>query len=402
MKRIHDNNRLYNFLVPYVRESFRWSYRKVEYRGLENIPKEGAIIYAPNHANTLMDALAVLSIDDKPKVFVSRADIFKNKTVSEILHFLKMLPIHRIRDGVESLSQNEAIMQQCIEVLTDGVPFCILPEGRHRPMHSLLPLKKGIARIAFGAWERVKDTMDVYIVPVGLEYEDYFEFRSRLLITAGKPIKLQDFVSSFPEGTSEPELYHKLLLELASRMKETIVYLPDDERYKDVWDATLYIYGSRKSGSLQERREELQKIADSLEWDGKNVLDSNGHKVHVKRHPKNGMHLFWRVLFLLIFSPLAGLASLSIAPALTAIAFIGPKLKDRTFINAIRYCACYLLNPIILLVAGLIAVFFVRPWWIVPLIWAFSLAAPAFFFDWVNGVRQWVDDMILWKAARRK
>ena len=157
MGKIQEKNVFYNALHRYACWTVPMAYRKIEYRNLDAIPRDGAVILAPNHANTLMDALVVLTTRKDPIVFVARADIFKKAAIGKTLRFLKMLPINRIRDGVEALSENDAIMEQCIDALCDGVPFCILPEGRHRPMHSLLPLKKGIARIAFGAWERLKD-----------------------------------------------------------------------------------------------------------------------------------------------------------------------------------------------------------------------------------------------------
>ena len=117
---------------------FKLAYRRVQYHGKENIPQDGAIIYAPNHSNTLMDALAVLAIDEHAKVFVARADVFKHPVILKFLTFLKMLPINRIRDGRAGLTQNEEINDLVVDVLRDKVPFCILPEGKHRTMHSLM------------------------------------------------------------------------------------------------------------------------------------------------------------------------------------------------------------------------------------------------------------------------
>ena len=78
MSKIQDDDRLYMFLRPYVDWIFRCSYRSFRYIGKENIPTNGAVIFSPNHANALCDAMAVLGIDHSPKVFVARADIFRN------------------------------------------------------------------------------------------------------------------------------------------------------------------------------------------------------------------------------------------------------------------------------------------------------------------------------------
>ena len=76
-KKIQDYNLWYNLLRYYVDSTLKLSYRNIRYVGRERIPTDGAIIYAPNHTNALMDALVVLAMDRRPKVFVARADIFK-------------------------------------------------------------------------------------------------------------------------------------------------------------------------------------------------------------------------------------------------------------------------------------------------------------------------------------
>ena len=60
-KNIYDKSLFYNFLRRFWTDgTIRNSYRKVEVRGVENLPEDGALILAPNHCNTLMDALVIL------------------------------------------------------------------------------------------------------------------------------------------------------------------------------------------------------------------------------------------------------------------------------------------------------------------------------------------------------
>ena len=75
-------------------------YRKVIVLGRENINPDDPLIFAPNHQNALMDALAVLFTHKGQPVFLARADIFKRKTIAAILYFLKILPVYRIREGL--------------------------------------------------------------------------------------------------------------------------------------------------------------------------------------------------------------------------------------------------------------------------------------------------------------
>lgn len=67
-EKIYDNDPLYTLLKPIVDWCTRRSYRRIDVRGKENLPKDGAILLAPNHSNTLMDALVMLQAQKAPTV----------------------------------------------------------------------------------------------------------------------------------------------------------------------------------------------------------------------------------------------------------------------------------------------------------------------------------------------
>ena len=232
MGKIQDKDGLYLFLRPYVDWLFRRSYRSFRYIGKENIPADGAVIYAPNHANALCDAMCVLGIDHQQKVFVARADIFRDPKKAKILNWLKIMPISRVRDGLEEVRHNDETINKAVETLQDGVPFCILPEGTHRPKHSLLPLSKGIFRIALQANERFGEQKPIYIVPVGIEYGDYFHLWDSVTVTIGAPINVTEFVKAHSE-LEYPQIMMALREELTLRMRELILWVPDDEHYEE-------------------------------------------------------------------------------------------------------------------------------------------------------------------------
>ena len=232
MSKIQDKDRLYLFLRPYVDWLFRRSYREFHYIGKENIPTDGAIIFAPNHTNALCDAMCILGIDRRQKVFVARADIFKDPKRARILTWLKIMPINRVRDGLDEVRHNDETINKAVDTLRDGVPFCILPEGTHRPMHSLLPLNKGIFRIALQANETFGDEKPIYIVPVGLEYGDYYHLWDSVTVNIGKPINVTNFCRQHAELTY-PQQMMALREELTLRMRELILWVPDDEHYDE-------------------------------------------------------------------------------------------------------------------------------------------------------------------------
>jgi len=72
--------------------------------GRENIPTDCPVIFAPNHINALMDAIAIHSIAPYkvPVIFLARADIFNNKKSAQLLKSAKILPAFRMRDGMKT------------------------------------------------------------------------------------------------------------------------------------------------------------------------------------------------------------------------------------------------------------------------------------------------------------
>ena len=224
MSKIQDKDWLYLFLRPYVDWMFRRSYRRFEYIGKENIPTDGAVIFAPNHTNALCDAMAILGIDHGQKVFVARADIFKDPKKAAILNWLKIMPISRVRDGLEEVRHNDETMNKAVDTLRDGVPFCIFAEGTHHPDRTILPLSKGIFRIALQANESFGAEKPIYIVPVGIAYGDYFHLWDSVSVTIGEPINVTAFVKSrLSFVDSRAQLIMELREVLTERMTALVV-----------------------------------------------------------------------------------------------------------------------------------------------------------------------------------
>ena len=232
---IQDRDPFYTFLKFFVDWSVRSSFRKYQVEGLENIPKEGSVIWASNHTNALMDPMVMLSSTEGRKVFVARADIFKKNWARKALTFLRVMPIYRIRDGIDAVKHNDWAIEQATNVIMDGVPFVIFPEATHRAKHSLLKLSKGIFHIAESAIEKSADDEPVYIQPIGVEYSDYFRFRNKVLVKFGKPANVTEFLEEHSDEPMPVAMQHMREL-LTKRLAEEIVYIPDDEDYDAIWE----------------------------------------------------------------------------------------------------------------------------------------------------------------------
>jgi len=202
MSNIYDFQTSYSLVKRYVIFAFKRFYGEYIVTGRENIPKEGPVIFAANHLNALMDALAVISVlpHKMPIVYLGRADLFKNKTFASILEFSKILPAFRMRDGAENLEKNHGIFECCVDVLDHNHVLGIMPEGNQGPYRRLRPLVKGIFRIAFTAQQKYGTLPGVKIVPIGIDMGDFEKYGEHIIINVGKPIEVSDFMAEYTEN----------------------------------------------------------------------------------------------------------------------------------------------------------------------------------------------------------
>jgi len=206
----------YEILRTYVRFAFWLTHKRIVVKGRHLIPKGKSIIFAPNHQNALMDPLALACTNPYQSVWLARADIFKSKAASRFLKFLKLLPVYRIRDGKENLSNNEEIFAQVIDLLENKQTIALFPEAAHSGKRQMLPHKKAIPRIALEAEAKNDFQLDLQIVPVGISYSHYWKFNRSLIVQYGQPIQLKDFWIDYEVNPQKAmldlrdEIYRKL------------------------------------------------------------------------------------------------------------------------------------------------------------------------------------------------
>ena len=421
MAKIQEKNRKYFLLKYYVDRLFKLAYRRVEYHGKEKLPQDGAIIFAPNHTNTLMDALVVLALDREAKVFVARADLFKHPTLLKFLTFLKMMPINRKRDGLDTLAKNVEINNIVVDVLHDKTPFCIMPEGTHTTKYSLLPLQKGIFRIALQANDTFGSEMPVYIVPFGITYGNFFRYRSSMLALTGEPFNITQFLREHPEYTLPQQQINALRVELAGRMKKVMLHIPDDDNY----NATIQLvqlYGNEQqrrlglSGNslinrfkasketvanvaalLQSNPVETQELLSMAEaFSRQRHALGIGMKSALKPHIR--LSLIGETVLLILGLPYFIFSAVVTSPVTVPYAWLSAKFKYRAFHNTVQFLIAMVLLPVLLLLPAIV-VAIVCPW-----IWALVYAVlfiPAFicFYDYIRLARSTVSD-IKWLINR--
>jgi 1-acyl-sn-glycerol-3-phosphate acyltransferase len=214
-------------------------YRKVEYVNREKVPLNEHLIITANHQNALMDALAIEFAFYNQPVFVARSDIFSNKFIAAVLYWLKILPVYRIRDGYDSLKKNRMVFEKTVDIILNKNSFVIMPEGNHAGYRRLRQLKKGFARIAFQTEEAKDFSLKIKIIPVGIDYECYTDYRSTLLVNFGEPLEVSDYYEQYKEN---PVIaYNKIRSELAGKIKPLMINI-ESENYYELYDELRKMY----------------------------------------------------------------------------------------------------------------------------------------------------------------
>lgn len=410
MGKIQDDNWLYSFLRIFVDHHTFRGFRRYRIVGRENIP-EGACLYGSNHCNTLMDAMVILATTNEKKVFIARADIFQNPKTAKILRWMRILPIYRIRDGIGAVrDKNGDTMDQAMDVMYDEVPMYLFPEATHRTKHSLRPISKGIFHIALGANNKYGKEKPVYIVPVGLEYGDYFRFRSTILLSYGEPINVSEFVKG-REEENEAVILNELKTVLGERMAKLISFIPDeDEDYEAIWELTK-IRAGKQPCSLKKRLENnKQKIAEILDFKekepekAKTLFDKvrdftrlrKEKKISVKSVANNATFgkTLLKSLLMLLGLPFYVAAAVVSCPIWIIAYFVLKGLKDKAFRNTANYCVEMVMHPLVM-AAGITLLFCLVPWKFAALGSVFLYYSYVYFIDYNEWLRIWMSDIRL-------
>ncbi|HLN21435.1 MAG TPA: 1-acyl-sn-glycerol-3-phosphate acyltransferase [Bacteroidales bacterium] len=355
-------------------------YRKVIVSGRENINPDNINIFAPNHQNALMDALAVLHTHKGQPVFLARSDIFKKQLIASILYFLKILPVYRIRDGFSTLKGNDETFEKTIDVLRNKNGLVILPEGDHAGYRRLRQLKKGICRIAFQAEEASDFSLGIKIIPVGIEFTNYTRYRQVLTVVYGKPIEVSEYTNSYRENPERA--FNELRARLSDEIKKVMIHIESPDDY-DAIDELRSIINGKFSDDIKypkifRDRKLIEKLNEVKASDPSKFNRICSLSLSVKRRTKD-LALTYRLLDkkkhpigwliagiiglivtfpLFIYGNIFNLTFLAI-PNLQI-----PKIKDPQFHSSIRYGLSLAIALVLLPVYLIICLLLFSQWWV--------------------------------------
>jgi 1-acyl-sn-glycerol-3-phosphate acyltransferase len=155
---------------------------KYEVRGLENVPKDQAVLYVSNHRSYFDIVLGYATVPTLTG-YVAKKEIGKVPILRTWMKYLNCLFLDRdnLREGLKMILTG-------VDLVKDGYSVFISPEGTRNHSNEMLPFKEGSLKIA--------EKSGCPIIPVAISntdniFENHLPWirRAKVIIEYGKPVE---------------------------------------------------------------------------------------------------------------------------------------------------------------------------------------------------------------------
>lgn len=356
---------IYKFLKFFLSFGFAFTYRHIISSGYKKIKKNKPALFVANHQNTFMDGFMMVYTAGTSNPFILvRADIFKSKLAKIGLDTIKLMPIYRKRDGVNTKSQNDQIFEQCIKIFERKQVVALFPEGNHAFPRYLRPLQKGAARIAYQAETENNFNLNLSIIPLGLQYENHTDRWHDVYVHYTDALKVHDFKASFEknEQATYKEITDLIGAGISSQMidikehddllfyEQVRILMKDINKRKTSEAKSLVHIENKMIQKLSDHFKNSSEIKENIEKRlNELIVEINklGINTNHSIQPKPRIFTYLRSLALALFSPFFLLFKIfSFIPEFIIEDKIVSKIKDKTWHLSIRFAVAGFLYPI--------------------------------------------------------
>lgn len=406
---------LYPIVRPIVRVALQVFFKKIYISNAEKLPKDKPVVLASNHPTAFLEPCILACFLDRPLYYLVRGDLFLKPMSNFLLRDLHMLPMFRTKDrGLAYVKQNFETFAVCFDALRENKTMMIMAEGHTQMVKRLNPLKKGTARLAFGALEKYPDLEDVYVVPVGVNYTYGDRFRSEVMINFGDPIRIREYWEDYQSNFNAAMA--SFTEELRQRLEQLIISIPD-ERDEEITEAFLVMKRStrgevpfpifsRNEGPLKEEMAIADRVAGLTPEEKAQVAAAvQAYEGELKKHgiqdvtvARNKPNSWITTLLLALFA----------IPALAGYAFNYPpmRLGKEVARRRVRFIEFY--SSVMMAVALGAGLIYYALWWALAILaglkWLMISLLLLPVAGWgalyyVESLKLWIDNNRWWKLA---
>jgi 1-acyl-sn-glycerol-3-phosphate acyltransferase len=193
-RRADRTSRYQNYRPRLLRRVFTLALRvafkalmRLEIIGLEHLPRAGPCIVMINHV-AFLDPVIVSGAFPRPVISMAKAEAYADKIIGPLIRTFDAFPVNR---G----DVDRRALKTAFEVLDNGLPLLIAPEGTRSRTASLGEAHLGLAYIAAET--------GVPIVPVAISGSDQFKHnikqlrRTPVRVRLGRPFRLEPDAERF-------------------------------------------------------------------------------------------------------------------------------------------------------------------------------------------------------------
>lgn len=172
-------------------------YYRAEVRGLENIPKEGPLIFCGNHRSYLDPPLMVATAKRDLK-FLAKQELYNNKFLSFLGWVFEAIPVKRDEKDLTAIKES-------LKVLKQGNCIALFPEGTRNGLEKGEKVKDGAAFFAVRSGAPV--------IPCGIKGGE--KGNRKVTITYGKPLDFSKY-----KGSKDKEVLDNITEEIMNNIIE--------------------------------------------------------------------------------------------------------------------------------------------------------------------------------------
>lgn len=178
---------------------------KLEYYGMENLPKDRGYILVGNHQSYWDPVMMGLKLDTT-LTFMANEKLFHKPVLAPVIRGLGAFPVNLKKPDMTAIRTAK-------KVVKDGKVLALFPEGTRSHDGKLLKFKGGVIYIASVTGEDV--------VPVCITYQNGGKFRSRILIRYGEVIPNREILDGKKKDTES-------MRQAAAKLQAVVQRLQDE------------------------------------------------------------------------------------------------------------------------------------------------------------------------------
>jgi len=412
---------LYHPLKFILKFTFRFWFRK-RYAINNNLPKDTGIMLIANHGSAFLDPVLLATFRPEKFYFLARGDVFRKQPQRWMFEQMNQTPIYRPRDmtaeerkemTVEEM--NQPTFDKMYDCLSNKELILIFPEGDCIQEKRLRRLKKGAARMIFGAYQK-HQVKNMCFVPVGLNYTNPLQLRKDVYMKFGEPVSVEPYIELFEKDAVGAIL--KLTKDMQQALEDCLVIIKHKET-EDVCELAfdlmrkkenVWPWYSEKDTNFKIEKQVSARINDWYENDSDKYKEFS-HKILMANRiaKKMKLKLSWlsydRInlldLFSLLFLPLFFLGAIIIYPIWQVIKMLTNKIvREKEFYPSILIGLCSVVFPIY---SAIIALFIGGIFeWKVGLITFFALPLLGYFTVAIlEPYKKVLANFLIWSNTRR-